>query len=171
MLKNRIVIVLEDGSVTYVTSGTPDVEIVVHDIDALKVNGYATDAITNLLDEVAMGCTQQPICHSGAAWDCMIGDHVEASKDPGEVSDPVKPLSEHVGMNLVLLRSADNDEYDQYLVAPEGMNIGDAVNALDGAVRKIKAALPSAYQFEDLVEAAESLGFTWPQVDACQETW
>lgn len=74
-------------------------------------------------------------------------------------------------MNLILLRSSDNASYDNYLCPPKEMNLQVASVLVDEAVAKIKADKPDDHDFDDLANALDALGFRWPNVEACRETW
>lgn len=74
-------------------------------------------------------------------------------------------------MHLLIIRSADDGQYDQYICPPATMTLQQAIVFVDALLKQIKEEFPGCYQFEDLAIPLEEAGFTWPMIDSCTETW
>jgi hypothetical protein len=81
--KAKVVVVVEDGCVSYVSSSDSKIEVVLHDVDNLKERGFSSERRDALLDEVASGCTQIEVVDAIEYYEASVATQQGDDKAPG----------------------------------------------------------------------------------------
>jgi hypothetical protein len=71
----------------------------------------------------------------------------------------------------VLFVCGDTHDEDLYFHPPRGMLVEDAAQRLADCIRRVKAADPQGFMFEDLIEMVEALGFEIVHFTSVGENW